>query len=75
MGPGAHKGIDYVHGDFGPQARVDARMLQLRWFDHWLKGIDNGVDKEPPIDIFVMGDNAWRQENEWPLGRTQWTDY
>jgi putative CocE/NonD family hydrolase len=69
MGPGAHKGIDYVAGDFGPQARVDMRRLQLRWFDHWLLGRDNGVDREPPVDIFVIGDNGWRHEAAWPLAR------
>ena len=61
MGPGAHKGVDYVAGEFGPQSRVDTRRLQLRWFDHYLLGKDNGVDREPPVDIFVFGDNAWRQ--------------
>ena len=59
MGPGAHKGVDYVAGDFGPQSRV-TRRLQLRWFDHYLLGKDNGVDREPPVNIFVFGDNAWR---------------
>jgi uncharacterized protein len=73
--PGAHKGIDYVNGDFGPQARIDHRALQLRWFDHYLKGIDNGVDTETPLELFIMGDNKWRQEREWPLARTQWTKY
>lgn len=75
MDPGAHKGIDYVNGTFGPQARLDPRMLQLRWFDHYLKGLDNGVDKEAPLDLFVMGDDTWRQEREWPLARTSWTNY
>ena len=75
MGPGAHKGVDYVAGDFGPESRVDTRMLQLRWFDHYLLGKDNGVDREPPFDIFVFGDNRWRKEAEWPLARavpTSW---
>ncbi len=75
MDAGAHKGIDYVNGDFGPQGRIDSRMLQLRWFDHYLKGIDNGVEKDAPLYLFVMGDNRWRQEQEWPLARTQWTDF
>ncbi len=70
MGPGAHKGVDYVAGEFGPQSRVDTRMLQLRWFDHYLKGQNNGVDKEPPFDFFVFGDNTWRKEREFPLART-----
>jgi len=75
MGPGAHKGVDYVAGDFGPQSRVDTRRLQLRWFDHYLLGKDNGVDTEPPVDVFVFGDNAWRKEAAWPLSRavpTSW---
>ncbi|HEY2163800.1 MAG TPA: CocE/NonD family hydrolase [Gemmatimonadaceae bacterium] len=75
MGPGAHKGVDYVSGDFGPQSRVDTRRLQLRWFDHYLLGKDNGVDKEPPFDDFVFGDNTWRKEAAWPIARavpTKW---
>ncbi len=75
MGPGAHKGVDYVAGEFGPESRVDTRRLQLRWFDHYLLGKDNGVDSEPPVDIFVFGDNAWRKEPAWPLARavpTKW---
>ena len=75
MGTHAHKGVDYVAGDFGPQARYEYRELQLRWFDHYLLGRDNGVDRLPPVDIFVQGDNVWRKENEWPLKRavaTKW---
>jgi hypothetical protein len=75
MDAGAHKGIDYVNGRFGAQARIDPRLLQLRWFDHYLKGIDNGVDREPPVDLFIQGDNVWRKENEWPLKRTQYTNF
>ncbi len=75
MDAGAHKGIDYVHGHFGPRARIDPRLLQLRWFDRWLKGVDNGVDREPALDLFIMGDSAWRQEREWPLARTRFTRY
>ena len=73
MGVGAHKGVDYVAGDFGPQARYAYRDLQVRWFDHYLLGRDNGVDRLPPVDIFVVGDNTWRQENEWPLARARAT--
>ena len=71
MGPGAHKGVDYVAGEFGPQSRVDTRRLQLRWFDHYLLGKDNGVDRRSPVDIFVFGDNAWRKEAAWPLARAR----
>ena len=59
--------------DFGPQALIELHEIQLRWFDHFLKDADNGVMQEAPIRIFVMGDNRWRDENEWPLARTQYT--
>jgi putative CocE/NonD family hydrolase len=47
----------------------------LRWFDSTLKGIDTGILSEPPIKIFVMGENVWRYEKEWPLARTVFTKY
>jgi hypothetical protein len=61
--------------DFGAAAEVDMQRVYLRWFDYWLKGIENGADAEPPIQIFVMGENYWRYENEWPLARTRYTTY
>ncbi len=75
MNPGAHKGVDYVAGDFGPQARYAYRDLQLRWFDHYLLGKNNGVDTLRHLDIFVPGDNTWRTENEWPLARQHLTKW
>jgi len=47
----------------------------LRWYDHWLKGIDTGLMDEPPIKILVQGINEWRYEYEWPLARTKWTKF
>jgi putative CocE/NonD family hydrolase len=71
--------------DFGPEAVLDTLEnltghnapleLSMRWFDYWLKGIDNGIMNEPPVRIFVMGANVWRNENEWPLARTQFTKF
>jgi putative CocE/NonD family hydrolase len=75
MGVGAHKGVDYVAGDFGPDARYAYRDLQLRWFDHYVLGKNNGVDTLPHLDIFVQGDNTWRTENEWPLARQVLTNW
>jgi hypothetical protein len=60
--------------EFGPNAGIDFNEPQLRFFDYWLKQIDDGYSTEPPVRIFVMGDNVWRAENEWPLARTQYTD-
>ena len=64
--------------NFGPDASTvsfDFHGTKLRWFDYWLKGEDNGVGEEDPVRIFVMGANEWRSEKEWPLARTQYTDY
>ena len=61
--------------DYGPEADVDFLPIELRWYDYWLKGIDNGMMDEPPVDIFVMGENRWRSEQEWTLSRAQETKY
>ena len=60
---------------FGPDADVDVREEDLRWFDYWLKGAGNGITDEPSIRIFVMGENVWRFEEAWPLERTEYTRY
>jgi uncharacterized protein len=59
--------------DFGAGAMRSAFDYELRWFDRWLKGIDNGVDKEPPVEIFYMGANKWRKEKDWPIPGTVYT--
>ena len=46
----------------------------VRWYDHWLKGLDTGIMDEPPVRLYVMGDETWRFEHEWPLARTEWTE-
>jgi uncharacterized protein len=45
----------------------------LKWYDHWLKGIDTGVIREAPVKFWVMGENKWREAADWPLPETQWT--
>jgi putative CocE/NonD family hydrolase len=60
--------------DFG-DARFDYWGTYLRWYERWLKGVDNGVTRMPKVQIFVMGRNQWRGENEWPLARTKFTPY
>jgi putative CocE/NonD family hydrolase len=61
--------------DFGPAAKVDYDEIILRWMDHYLKGIENGVGREKPVRIFVMGHNQWRDEDSWPLKRATETSY
>ena len=61
--------------DFGKESVIDLQEIMLRWFDCHVKGIDNSIMEEPPVKIFVMGDNVWRYENEWPLERTKYTQF
>ncbi|HEV2579345.1 MAG TPA: CocE/NonD family hydrolase, partial [Ktedonobacteraceae bacterium] len=84
IGPWSHGGVTNPIGElnfgFGASAafidlQMDFGSMQVRWFDHWLKGIDTGMLKEAPIKLFVMGANAWRDEQEWPLTRAVNTRY
>jgi uncharacterized protein len=61
--------------DFGPQAVFSLDDIELRWYDYLLKGIDNGVENEEPVKIFVLGSDQWREENSWPPARAQSTEY
>ncbi len=69
LGPWNHSGLGkrkIGEIDFGPQAELDLPDLIIRWFDHWLKGLDNGVDREPPVRYFVMGSAKWKRATTWP---------
>ena len=59
--------------DFGAEAAVELHEDMLRWYDYWLKDIETGIMDDAPVRIFVMGDNRWRDEQEWPLARTHYT--
>lgn len=61
---------------YHPFYENESKKEQLRFFDHWLKDIQNGVMEEPPIKLGVRqggGKVVFRHEHEWPLARTQWT--
>jgi putative CocE/NonD family hydrolase len=60
--------------DFGPQAATSLVAVQLAWFDHYLKRDGRNLPR-PPVRIFVMGENRWRDERQWPLERTNFVDY
>lgn len=78
MGPWIHQiNSSTKIGDveFGPDAIIDLKGYQLKWFDRWLKDEPNPIDQEKPVKIFVMGRNEWVEEAEWPLPNTQWTHY
>lgn len=98
LGPWTHGDRSVAHAgdvDFGPEATIDGaiapdwRAFRLRWFDRFLKGIDNGAERDPAVRIFVMGGGSgrrnaagrldhggrWRAEADWPLPDTRWTAY
>jgi predicted acyl esterase len=64
----------HVHPFYSEEGRRD----QIRFFDYWLKDVQNGLMEEPPVKLAIRkGADAieWRHENEWPLARTQWTKF
>ncbi|MCS7265124.1 MAG: CocE/NonD family hydrolase [Armatimonadetes bacterium] len=77
MGPWAHGVFQEKVGELiFPDAKnppTSAHSL-WKWFDHYLKGVDNGIDREPAVTYYVMGDvtdpdalgNEWRTANQWP---------
>jgi predicted acyl esterase len=50
-------------------------MEALRWYDHFLKGMDTRVLEGAPIHLWIEGEDIWRDEHEWPLARTEWTEF
>lgn len=61
--------------DYGPDNVLDWDGYVCRFFDHHLKGVKNGLDAEPPVSLFVMGENKWRTAGDWPLPETKFTKY
>ncbi len=61
--------------EFGNKLPADLDEITLRWYDWLLTGEANGVEKEKPVKIFVMGKNEWRDEDDWPLARAKNTRY
>ena len=67
-----HSGISATQFD------VDYGAEAQRWFDYWLKGIDNGIMEEPPIHFYVMNaprNEAWQKSNQWPLAKQKLTPF
>jgi uncharacterized protein len=79
FGHGAMKGDLKYPADAGNLNEGDT----IRWFDYWLKGIDNGIMKEPAVRYYVMGDtfdksapgNTWRTAASWPPPSTATSYY
>ena len=82
--PGASRSWRYWKGPkkliIGPPIYLDRPVYQyayesLRWFDHWLKGIENGIMNEPPVRLYIMDTGEWKTSEEWPLPETRWTPF
>lgn len=82
--PGAFRSWERVRGPklmmLAPPAYLERPVYQLqyeslRWFDHWLKGIDTGLMREPPVRAYVVGTHRWKHAQEWPLPETKWTPF
>jgi putative CocE/NonD family hydrolase len=57
--------------DFGEHAIIELNQYILRFYDRWLKGVENGIDDEKPVYVFVHGANEWWAEDDWPLPGTE----
>jgi hypothetical protein len=77
IGPWSHGPWTRMVGtlDFGEEADNFINGLLVRWFRYWLKGENTGIAEEPPVSIFVMGANRWRQSDTWPLANTVYTNF
>jgi predicted acyl esterase len=74
----AHKWLEMHSGTHHGKFYSDAGLaLQKKFFDHYLKGVENGWESAAPVTIAVRnpGGEVVREEKEWPLARTQWTNY
>jgi uncharacterized protein len=74
---GGHAGSGRKIGDldFGPAAEREEDDVTLAWYDSLLRGESNDFSKAKPVQIFVMGANQWRDEDDWPLARAHDTRY
>lgn len=75
LGPWQHSGNSRydLHGvAFGPEAlRFDLDRLYFQWFDHHLKGVDNGVDRTAPVEYYTLGQERWKTAENWPVPGTK----
>lgn len=71
IGPWTHNGVS----PFGQDGALDLQREHLRWFDYWLKGIDNGVGRESLVNLYVLGAKKWIRPDRYPLAETRWENW
>ena len=78
LGPWQHSGNSKydMHGvSFGDEAlRFDLDFIYFQWFEHHLKGVDNGIDKTAPVEYYTVGQETWKTASNWPIPETQETE-
>lgn len=78
MGPWEHtdQSSRYLYGqDLGEAADIGLIDLYIKWFDYWLKGMDNGIINDPLVQVFNFGPNNWLKADTYPLPDTSFTKY
>ena len=79
IGPWGHDSTQFSRKigpvDYGPDAERTYVDMIARWYDFQFKGVANGLAEEDPVQIYVLGENRWRGEKEWPLARTQYSEF
>lgn len=87
IGPWRHgrfnKGTKVGDLEYPENAAFDMQPHMIRWFDHYLKGVDNGIEKETPVKYYVMGavgetdapGNVWRTAKDWPVAAQETAMY
>ncbi|MBS1677953.1 MAG: CocE/NonD family hydrolase [Actinobacteria bacterium] len=72
VGPWTHASVslpdDEYKGEHYPDAALDMRAIQLRFYDHFLKGEDNGVAAEPRVQLYDPGTKRWQVRESWAGG-------
>ena len=61
--------------EFGPAAAINYDQVVLDWMDHYLRGINNGVERERPVRLFLMRENRWLDEETWPPAEAKPTSF
>ena len=79
VGPWTHDGTEWPTRlgdmDFGSEAHLDYYDITSQWYRRWLYDEEDAIADWPKVRIFVMGDNTWRDEEDWPLARTRYVPY
>lgn len=75
LGPWMHSSnADYdIHGfALGDNAlRYDLDLLNFAWIEHYLKGVDNGIEETSKVEYYTMGSNEWKTAKNWPVPETE----